>query len=90
MTADEKLFPDIILFNYETSQVILIEIKINGRTGRDAVTEIYGYVNEICNQLPFTSNFDISVIIVSKIYINKESTSSTVIYKYFNIISGPH
>jgi len=61
----EKLFPDVILFNRETAQIILIENKVSRKTGREAITEIYGYVNEIKNHLPFSSHYDISVIIVS-------------------------
>lgn len=88
MTADEKLFPDIILFNYETSQVILIENKINGKTAREAVTEIYGYINEIRNHLPFAANFDISVIIVSPIFTTllDHSVSSNILSANINLL----
>lgn len=65
LNQKEKLFPDVILFNRETAQIILIENKVSGKTGREAITEIYGYVNEIKNHLPFSSHYDISIIIVS-------------------------
>lgn len=88
LTADEKLFPDIILFNYETSQVVLIENKINGKTAREAVTEIYGYINEIRNHLPFASNYDISVIIVSPVFntLLDHSVSSNILSSNINLL----
>lgn len=88
MTAGEKLFPDVILFNYESNQVILIENKINGKTAREAVTEIYGYINEIRNHLPFASNFDISVIIVSTIFntLLDHSVSSNILSSNVNLL----
>lgn len=61
----EKLFPDCLLFNYETNEIIVIENKISKKTEREAVTELLGYGQEIRNSLPFISDFDISYIIIS-------------------------
>lgn len=47
LTANEKLFPDLILFNHESAQIILIENKVSSKTGREAITEVFGYMNEI-------------------------------------------
>lgn len=61
----EGLFPDCLLFNYETNEVVVIENKISKQTERQAVTELLGYSQEIRNSLPFISDFDISYIIIS-------------------------
>lgn len=61
----DKLFPDCLLFNYETNEIIIIENKISKKTEREAITELLGYGQEIRNSLPFISDFDISYIIIS-------------------------
>lgn len=61
----ERLFPDCLLFNYETNEVIVIENKISKQTEREALTELLAYGQEIRNSLPFVSDFDISYIIIS-------------------------
>lgn len=65
LDKSERLFPDCLLFNYETNEVIVIENKISKQTEREALTELLGYSQEIRNSLPFISNFDISYIIIS-------------------------
>lgn len=65
LDMSERLFPDCLLFNYETNEVIVIENKISKQTEREAVTELLGYSQEIRNSLPFISDFDISYIIIS-------------------------
>jgi len=62
LDKNERLFPDCLLFNYETNEVIVIENKISKQTEREAVTELLGYSQEIRNSLPFISDFDISYI----------------------------
>ncbi|MEC4054570.1 hypothetical protein VSP10_17515 [Myroides odoratimimus] len=61
----DRLYPDCLLFNYETNEIIIIENKISKKTEREALTELLGYSQEIRNILPFTSDFDISYIIIS-------------------------
>ncbi len=67
ISLDKKdgLFPDCLLFNYETNEVVVIENKISKQTEREAVTEVLGYSQEIRNCLPFISDFDICYIIIS-------------------------
>lgn len=88
MTADEKLFPDIILFNYETAQIVIIENKMHSKAGREAITEIYGYINEVRNHLPFASNCDISVIIVSPVFntLLDHSISSNILSSNIDLL----
>jgi len=61
----ELLYPDMILFNREKQQIILIENKTATQTGREAITELMAYANEIRNHLPFISNFDIHFVLVA-------------------------
>lgn len=61
----DRLFPDGLLFNYETNEIIVIENKTKKQTEREAITELLGYGMEIRNSLPFISDFDICFIIIS-------------------------
>jgi len=65
LNKKERLFPDLILFNRSSAQIILIENKTSGQTEREAITELMGYAHEIRNHLPFISNYDISYILIS-------------------------
>lgn len=56
LSKSERLLPDLILFNPEKCQVVLIENKTNHKTEREAITELFGYAHEIKNHLPFLSN----------------------------------
>jgi hypothetical protein len=88
LTADEKLFPDVILFNDETAQIILIENKVSSKTGREAITEVFGYMNEIRNHLPFTSHYDVSIIIISPVFdtLLDHSISSNILTSNINLL----
>jgi len=61
----EKLYPDIILYNYNNNKYFILELKRSSSAEREAVTEILGYKLEIKNHLPFINNGDVPLIIVS-------------------------
>ena len=61
----ERLYPDCILYNKESEQIILIENKTSGQTEREAITELTGYSQEIFNHLPFLSNEELNYIVIS-------------------------
>ncbi|HDR8434267.1 TPA: hypothetical protein QC285_004071 [Bacillus cereus] len=61
----DRLFPDFILVNEELKKFILIELKTNGQTEREAVTELMAYSQEIKNQLPFLTNYDLNYVLIS-------------------------
>jgi hypothetical protein len=65
LDKNERLFPDLILFNRSTCQLIVIENKTGSQTEREAITELLGYAHEIRNHLPFFSNYDINYILIS-------------------------
>lgn len=65
LNHNEKLYPDIILYNYENSKYFILELKKSSKTEREAVTELLGYRLEIKNHLPLINNGDVPLIIVS-------------------------
>lgn len=64
-TVGEILRPDLVCFNAEENVVVLIELKENAQTARQAMTELLAYEHEIQNHLPFLSSADIYFVIVS-------------------------
>ncbi|MDJ0597786.1 MAG: hypothetical protein QNJ37_02930 [Crocosphaera sp.] len=73
----ERLFPDLILFNQYQEKIILIELKRSKKTARETLTEMLAYEHEVRNFLPFLSNFEILFCIVSTEYPNLLSHSIT-------------
>ncbi len=65
LNKKEALLPDVILFNRDTCQLIVVENKTSSKTEREALTELIGYSHEIKNHLPFFSNYDINYILIS-------------------------
>jgi len=88
LNKDEKLFPDCLLFNYETNEIIIIENKTDSQTEREALTELFGYSQEIRNCLPFISDYDISYILISTEFntLLDHSVSSQIICSEINIL----
>ncbi len=64
----ERLFPDLILFNRQRMQIVILENKTSGKTEREAITELMGYSHEIKNHLPFMSNYDINYVLIATEY----------------------
>lgn len=65
LDSKEKLYPDILLYNYENNKYFILELKRSAKAEREAVTELLGYRLEVKNHLPFINNGDIPLIIVS-------------------------
>lgn len=88
LQSKEFLYPDVILFNTESCQLIVIENKISSKTGREAITEIFGYANEIRNHLPFFSDYDICFIIISTHFntLLDHSISSKILSSNINLL----
>lgn len=62
---DETMRPDIVCINPEEQTVVIFELKKSSQTGRQAVTELLAYEHEIKNLLPFLSNYDVRLVLVS-------------------------
>lgn len=65
-TAGETLRPDLVLYNCEEKSIIIIEIKKEKQTAREAITELLAYEHEVKNHFPFMSNHDIKLVIASQ------------------------
>ena len=65
ITREESLRPDLACINQELESVVLFELKKSGQTGRQALTELLAYEQEIKNHLPLLSNYDFNFVLVS-------------------------
>lgn len=64
----ERLFPDLILVSKTTGHIIVVEIKRDELTSREAMTELLAYEQEIRNQMPYLSAAQIMYVLVSDTY----------------------
>ncbi|HBP4581703.1 TPA: hypothetical protein L5606_000171 [Pseudomonas aeruginosa] len=62
----ERLFTDLFYCARGTSQFIVIEVKNQNTTAREAITELLAYEHEVLNHLPFAGANDIMMVIVSR------------------------
>lgn len=65
MTRKEILKPDVVCFNPESERVVLFELKVSIAAGRQAITELGAYEQEVKNHLPLMSEDDIHQVLVS-------------------------
>lgn len=68
LDRQEKLFPDLLLYDEEKNKLIILEIKRSNKTARETLTEMLAYEYEVKNLLPFLSNLEILYCIVSTDY----------------------
>lgn len=62
----ERLFTDLLYCVRATSQFIVIEVKNQNASAREAITELLAYEHEVLNHLPFAGANDIMMVIVSR------------------------
>ena len=62
----EQLFTDLLYCNEETSTFVVIEVKNQSGSVREAVTELLAYEHEILNHVPFSGSDDIKMVVVSR------------------------
>lgn len=62
----ERLFADLLYCSNETSTFVVIEVKNQNGSVREAVTELLAYEHEILNQVPFSGSNDIKMVVVSR------------------------
>lgn len=65
LTQGETLKPDVVCFNPETESVVLFELKVSTAAGRQAITELAAYEQEIKNHLPLLSEHDVHLVLVA-------------------------
>ncbi|GAN95131.1 hypothetical protein Geu3261_0010_067 [Komagataeibacter europaeus NBRC 3261] len=88
ITSREVLRPDIICINSEQNSVILFELKKSGQTGRQALTELLAYEQEIKNILPLLSDYDFNFVLVSAEWttLMDHAVSSSIVWSGKNIL----
>lgn len=65
VTAGEALRPDIVCYNPEGETLVLIELKKSTQAGRQALTELFAYEQELKNQLPFLADYETVFVLIS-------------------------
>jgi hypothetical protein len=65
LDPNNRLFPDYTLFNPEQGTFLLLELKKDAQTEREAITELFAYALELKNHLPLIANSDIKLVIIS-------------------------
>jgi hypothetical protein len=65
ITQGETLRPDIVCINPELESIVIFELKKDFQTGRQSLTELLAYEQEVKNLLPFLSNYDVNLVLIS-------------------------
>ncbi len=65
-TPGERLFADLLCSNVEGGRFIVVEVKSQKSTAREAVTELLAYEHEILNHVPFASSGEVLMVVVSR------------------------
>jgi hypothetical protein len=65
LTVGQQLRPDVVCFSPETESLVLFELKRSGQAGREAITELIAYEQELKNHLPFLANYETIFVLVS-------------------------
>lgn len=68
LEENERLYPDILLFNRDLNNYIIIELKRDKQTEREAITELLGYQFEIKNIFPLSGNNQTLLILIATDY----------------------
>lgn len=79
--GNDRLYVDVLIKGIENPKYYIIELKVNKDTGRETVTELMAYRHEIKNHLPFISDGDVTLIIISLEYSSllKHAVSSLLL-----------
>lgn len=65
LTTNEVMRPDIVCINSEQQSIVMFELKVSAATGRQALTELIAYEQELKNALPFLAEYDVCHVLVS-------------------------
>ena len=65
VTKGEILRPDLVCINPERQSVVLFELKKSSQTGREALTELLAYEQELKNLMPLLSGYDFNFVLIS-------------------------
>ncbi|MCW6037445.1 hypothetical protein K4A83_14355 [Spirulina subsalsa FACHB-351] len=65
LTKNEIMRPDIVCINAEQQCVVMFELKVSSVTGRQSLTELIAYEQELKNTLPFLAEYDVCHVLIS-------------------------
>jgi|GEM_PF-2805574 len=88
LDKDDRMLPDFIVVNDETNKMLLMELKGNKQTEREALTELLAYSQEVKNQLPFLTSHDLYYVIISSEFntLLDHSIGGIVLESSFNVL----
>jgi hypothetical protein len=61
----ERLHPDLVLGSPDAQAFAIVEIKADGKTSREAITELLAYDLELQNHFPFCAQADRGLVIIA-------------------------
>jgi hypothetical protein len=85
----DRLFPDLVLVSKATGHIIVVEIKRDKQTTREALTELLAYEQEIRNQLPYLSSLQIMFVLVSDSYpvLLSHAVGQAILWQQKNVLA---
>lgn len=85
----ERLYPDFVASNVESNQFILFELKKDGQTEREAITELLAYALELKNHLPNIADGDVLLIVIANNFetLLDHAIISIVLGTHYNILA---
>ena len=88
LTVGQQLRPDVVCFSPENKSLVLFELKKSGQAGREALTELIAYEQELKNHLPFLANYETVFVLVSAEWttLMDHSAASAVIWSHRQLL----
>ncbi|MFV0446405.1 MAG: hypothetical protein ACK5Q5_22760 [Planctomycetaceae bacterium] len=85
----DRLFPDLVLVSKTTGHIIVVEIKRDEQTTREAMTELLAYEQEIRNQMPYLSSLQIMFVLVSDSYpvLLSHAAGQAILWQHKNVLA---
>lgn len=89
INKQERLYPDLLLFNAETATFIIVEIKRSDKAEREAITELLAYEHELQNLFPFMSKIEVCFVLISVDYkpLLEHSIYSLILWQNRKVLS---
>lgn len=65
LTQGERLRPDLVCHDRESESILIFELKVSGAVGRQAVSELAAYEQEVRNHLPTLADTELCHVLIS-------------------------
>lgn len=83
---DGRLLPDILTFGLD-ERFYVFELKVGKKTGREAITELMAYRQEVRNHLPLLSNNEVCFVIISEEYsVLLKHAITSLVYEHIPVL----